>query len=90
MSHSIKIRKPTIRKILKEDLYIKRAIPLKKLLGLNSSSPIKMREFKNQKESFFKKDKDIENFTKKSDSTINNEYKKENLKELNDSIIKLL
>ena len=89
MSQSIKIRKPTIKKILKEDFCIKRAIPLKKLLGLNSSPTIKMRKFKEQKDSFFKKDKDIENFIKKNDRTINNEYKTENLKELNDSIIKL-
>ena len=90
MSHSLKIQKPTIHKLLKKDLYIKKAFPIKKLLGLNPSRTIRMRIFNNQKETSYKEDLDKENFNKKSQHSSTIEYNKDNLKEVNDSIIKLI
>jgi len=90
MSHSLKIQKPTIHKLLKKDLYIKKAFPIKKLLGLNPSRTIRMRIFNNQKETSYKENLDKENFNKKSQHSSTIEYNKDNLKEVNDSIIKLI
>ena len=90
MSNSLKIPKPSINKLLNKDIFIKRTFPIKKLLGLNPSRTIRLRIFHNKKDTSYKEDLDKENFNKKSDHSSTIEYKNENLKEVNDSIIKLI
>ena len=89
MSHSLKIQKPTIHKLLKKDIYIKKAYSIKKLLGLNPSRSIRMSLFNNQKDTSYKENLEQENLNKKTENFSTIEYKNENLKEVNESIIKL-
>ena len=90
MSKFIKMQKLSLHKLLKEDLYIKRASPLKELLGFNTSRNIKMKIFKILNNTTSKKAViNKENYYKKSNLSSFSEYKKKNLKELNESIINL-
>lgn len=90
MLKSIKLKKINIHKLLKEDLYIKKESPLKKLLGVNKSRNIRMKIYR--KLNFIASKKaviDKEYSYKKGKNSSNIEYKKENFKELNESLINL-
>lgn len=84
----MKIERPTIHKLLEEDLYIRKSLSLKKLLGLNTSRNIKMRIFRKQKDIDFKKVVK-ENKKKEIDFSVYVGTKKQFLNDLNESIINL-
>ena len=84
----MKIERPTIHKLLEEDLYVRKSLSLKKLLGLNTSRNIKMRIFRKQKDTDFKKVVK-ENKKKEIDFSVYVGTKKQYLNDLNESIINL-
>ena len=84
----MKIERPTIHKLLEEDLYVRKSLSLKKLLGLNTSRNIKMRIFRKQKDTDFKKVVK-ENKKKEIDFSVYVGTKKQFLNDLNESIINL-
>ena len=84
----MRIERPTIHKLLEEDLYVKKSLSLKKLLGLNTSRNIKMRIFRKQKDTDFKKVVK-ENKKKEIDFSVYVGTKKQYLNDLNESIINL-
>lgn len=84
----MRIERPTIHKLLEEDLYVRKSLSLKKLLGLNTSRNIKMRIFRKQKDTDFKKVVK-ENKKKEIDFSIYVGTKKQYLNDLNESIINL-
>ena len=84
----MRIERPTIHKLLEEDLYVKKSLSLKKLLGLNTSRNIKMRIFRKQKDTDFKKVVK-ENKKKEIDFSVYVGTKKQFLNDLNESIINL-
>ena len=88
MSISMRIERPTIHKLLEEDLYVRKSLSLKKLLGLNTSRNIKMRIFRKQKDTDFKKVVK-ENKKKEIDFSVYVGTKKQYLNDLNESIINL-
>ena len=88
MSKFLKKQKPNIHKLLEEDLYKKKALYLKELLGLDRSRNIKMKIFEKRSNSIYKRDIDKENYTTENNLSVNIN-KNEMLKELNKSIIKL-
>ena len=88
MSISMRIERPTIHKLLEEDLYVRKSLSLKKLLGLNTSRNIKMRIFRKQKDTDFKKVVK-ENKKKEIDFSVYVGTKKQFLNDLNESIINL-
>ena len=88
MSKLLKKQKLSIRKLLEEDLYKKKALHLKKLLGLDRSRNIKMKVFEKQNNSIYKQDIDKQNYTTENNLSVNIN-KNEMLNELNKSIIKL-
>ena len=84
----MRIERPTIHKLLEEDLYVRKSLSLKKLLGLNTSRNIKMRIFRKQKDTDFKKVVK-ENKKKEIDFSVYVGTKKQYLNDLNESIINL-
>ena len=84
----MRIERPTIHKLLEEDLYVRKSLSLKKLLGLNTSRNIKMRIFRKQKDTDFKKVVK-ENKKKEIDFSVYVGTKKQFLNDLNESIINL-
>ena len=84
----MRIERPTIHKSLEEDLYVRKSLSLKKLLGLNTSRNIKMRIFRKQKDTDFKKVVK-ENKKKEIDFSVYVGTKKQYLNDLNESIINL-
>ena len=84
----MRIERPTIHKLLEEDLYVRKSLSLKKLLGLNTSRNIKMRIFRKQKDTDFKK-VIKENKKKEIDFSVYVGTKKQYLNDLNESIINL-
>ena len=84
----MRIERPTIHKLLEEDLYVKKSLSLKKLLGLNTSRNIKMRIFRKQKDTDIKKVVK-ENKKKEIDFSVYVGTKKQYLNDLNESIINL-
>ena len=84
----MRIERPTIQKLLEEDLYVRKSLSLKKLLGLNTSRNIKMRIFRKQKDTDFKKVVK-ENKKKEIDFSVYVGTKKQYLNDLNESIINL-
>ena len=84
----MRIERPTIQKLLEEDLYVRKSLSLKKLLGLNTSRNIKMRIFRKQKDTDFKKVVG-ENKKKEIDFSVYVGTKKQYLNDLNESIINL-
>ena len=84
----MRIERPTIHKLLEEDLYVRKSLSLKKLLGLNTSRNIKMRIFRKQKDTVFKKVVK-ENKKKEIDFSVYVGTKKQYLNDLNESIINL-
>lgn len=84
----MRVERPTIHKLLEEDLYVRKSLSLKKLLGLNTSRNIKMRIFRKQKDTDFKKVVK-ENKKKEIDFSVYVGTKKQYLNDLNESIINL-